>query len=93
VADALVLVESRAAALAPFPAGPTSSGPWSAARSAPTTSTQRSASWSRASERARTSPDEITLHKSVGVAVQDDTAAALALRAARASGAGREVEL
>jgi alanine dehydrogenase len=41
----------------------------------------------------RTSPQQITLYKSVGVAVQDGAAAALVLRAARDRGAGREVEL
>ncbi|MGY1733272.1 ornithine cyclodeaminase family protein [Geodermatophilus sp. SYSU D01045] len=39
----------------------------------------------------RTSPDQLTLYKSVGVAVQDATAATLVLAAARAAGAGREL--
>ena len=41
----------------------------------------------------RTSNEEITLYKSVGVAVQDLAAAALVLDAARARGAGSEIEL
>jgi alanine dehydrogenase len=41
----------------------------------------------------RTSSEEITLYKSVGVAAQDCAAAGLALQAARERGAGREVEL
>jgi alanine dehydrogenase len=41
----------------------------------------------------RTSPDQITLYKSVGVAVQDATAATLALAAARRAGAGRNLAL
>jgi ornithine cyclodeaminase len=41
----------------------------------------------------RTSPDEITLYKSVGVAVQDLAAAALVVAAARERGAGLEIEL
>jgi alanine dehydrogenase len=41
----------------------------------------------------RTADDQLTLYKSVGVAVQDAAAAALVLAAARASGAGRVVEL
>jgi ornithine cyclodeaminase/alanine dehydrogenase-like protein (mu-crystallin family) len=41
----------------------------------------------------RSSPDEVTLYKSVGVAVQDLAAAALVLAAARERGAGREIEL
>jgi len=41
----------------------------------------------------RTSEDQITLYKSVGVAVQDLAAAVLVLRAARERGAGLEIEL
>jgi ornithine cyclodeaminase len=43
--------------------------------------------------RGRTTPVEITLYKSVGVAVQDLAAAALVLAAARERGAGVEIEL
>jgi ornithine cyclodeaminase len=41
----------------------------------------------------RTSPEQITLYKSVGVAVQDLAAAALVLAAARERGTGQEIEL
>jgi ornithine cyclodeaminase/alanine dehydrogenase-like protein (mu-crystallin family) len=41
----------------------------------------------------RTSSEELTLYKSVGVAVQDAAAAALVLSAARERGIGREVDL
>jgi ornithine cyclodeaminase/alanine dehydrogenase-like protein (mu-crystallin family) len=41
----------------------------------------------------RTSPEQITVYKSVGVAVQDLAAAALVLAAARERGAGLEIEL
>jgi ornithine cyclodeaminase len=41
----------------------------------------------------RTSQDEITLYKSVGVAVQDVAAAALVLEAARKRSLGRVIEL
>lgn len=41
----------------------------------------------------RTAPGQLTLYKSVGVAVQDLAAAALVLAAARERGAGREIEL
>ena len=41
----------------------------------------------------RSSPEEVTLYKSVGVAVQDLAAAALVLAAARERGAGLEIEL
>ena len=41
----------------------------------------------------RTSSEQITLYKSVGVAVQDAVAASLVLAAAREQGAGVEIEL
>jgi ornithine cyclodeaminase/alanine dehydrogenase-like protein (mu-crystallin family) len=41
----------------------------------------------------RTSDEEITLYKSVGVAVQDLAAAALVLAAAQERGVGQEIEL
>jgi ornithine cyclodeaminase len=41
----------------------------------------------------RRSGEQITLYKSVGVAVQDLAAAALVLTAARGRGAGQEIEL
>jgi len=41
----------------------------------------------------RSSAEQITLYKSVGVAVQDLAAAALVLAAARERGAGQEIEL
>ena len=41
----------------------------------------------------RTADDQITLYKSVGVAVQDAAAAALVLRAARERGVGSDVPL
>jgi alanine dehydrogenase len=41
----------------------------------------------------REAPEQITLYKSVGVAVQDAAGAALVLRAARERGVGRELEL
>ena len=43
--------------------------------------------------RGRSSAEQITLYKSVGVAVQDLAAAALVLAAARERGAGQEIEL
>ena len=41
----------------------------------------------------RTSPDQITLYKSVGIAIQDLAAAALVLAAAKERGVGLEIEL
>jgi len=45
------------------------------------------------SARGRTSPDEITVYRSVGVAVQDAAAAAMVLAEARRLGLGTEVDL
>jgi alanine dehydrogenase len=94
VTDALVVVESRAAALAPLPAGsndllePVERGLIGAdhvhAEIGELVEGRRP---------GRTSPEQITLYKSVGVAVQDGAAAALVLSAARDRGAGREVDL
>jgi ornithine cyclodeaminase len=41
----------------------------------------------------RTSPEQLTLYKSVGLAVQDAAAAAVVLAAARDRGLGRELDL
>jgi ornithine cyclodeaminase len=94
VVDALVVVESRAAALAPVPAGsndllePIERGLIDADH------VQAEIGEIIAGTRAgRTSAEQITLYKSVGVAVQDGAAATLALRAARERGLGHEVEL
>jgi ornithine cyclodeaminase len=86
VADALLVVESRASALAPPPAGSTdlSGAPDVHAELGELVAGTRP---------GRTSPEQITLYKSVGVAVQDAAAAALVLRAARERGVGRELEV
>jgi ornithine cyclodeaminase/alanine dehydrogenase-like protein (mu-crystallin family) len=94
VTDALVVVESRAAALAPVPAGsndllePIERGLIGAdhvhAEIGELIEGRRA---------GRTSPEQVTLYKSVGVAVQDGVAATLVLSAARERGAGREVDL
>jgi alanine dehydrogenase len=88
VADATLVVESRDSALAPPPAGaPELVGVDPAdvhAELGELVSGVRP---------GRTSPDELTLYKSVGVAVQDAAAAALVLAAARERGVGREVDL
>src|SRR4051812_14800090 len=85
VADSLVVVESRAAALAPPPSGSNDlRGLGNATEIGEILDGTRP---------GRTSPEEITLYKSVGVAVQDGVAAALVLEAARERGAGTEFEL
>jgi ornithine cyclodeaminase len=94
VVDSLVVVESRAAALAPFPSGsndllqPIERGLIDADHVH-----AEVGELVDGTKPGRTSADEITLYKSVGVAVQDGVAAALVLGAARERGAGREVEL
>jgi alanine dehydrogenase len=87
-------VESRAAALAPFPSGsndllqPIAQGLISADHIH-----AEIGELIGGSRPSRSAPEQITLYKSVGVAVQDATAAALVLRAAGERGAGRDVEL
>jgi ornithine cyclodeaminase len=83
VADALVVVESRATALAPPPAGANEITRVDAEIGELVAGTHP----------GRTSPDQITVYKSVGVAVQDAAAAALVLVRARATGAGTHIEL
>jgi alanine dehydrogenase len=87
VADALVAVESRESALAPVPAG---SPDLAHANPDDVVEIGELLDGRRA---GRTSHDELTLYKSVGVAVQDAAAAALVLRAALEQGAGREVDI
>ena len=88
VADATVVVESRESALAPPPAGaPELVGIDPAGVHAELGEIIAGA------RPGRTSQDELTLYKSVGVAVQDVAAAALVLSAARERGIGREVDL
>ena len=93
VVDALVVVVSRAAALSAPPAGsndlvqPIERGVIDADRIVEV------GELVEGSRPGRTSADQLTLYKSVGVAVQDGAAATLVLRAARECGAGREVEL
>lgn len=94
VVDSLVVVESRGAALAPPPSGsndllqPIQQGLIDANHVH-----AEIGELVAGSKPGRTRPDQLTLYKSVGVAVQDGAAAALVLRAARKRGVGREVEL
>jgi alanine dehydrogenase len=86
VHDAYLVVESRPTALAPPPAG--------AVELRRRTSVDAELGELVAGTApGRTSPDQLTLYKSVGVAVQDAAAAVLVLDAARAAGVGRAVEL
>ncbi|MBA3339164.1 MAG: ornithine cyclodeaminase family protein [Geodermatophilaceae bacterium] len=94
VAESLVCVESRRAALAPVPSGsrdlmqPISDGI--------ITEEHIYAELGElvaGTKRGRSSAEQLTLYKSVGVAVQDATAATLVLAAAREAGVGHELKL
>jgi alanine dehydrogenase len=88
VAEALLVVESRASALAPPPAGSPDLAGIDPARVH-----AELGELVAGTRPGRASRDEITLYKSVGVAVQDAAAAALVLVRAREHGAGVAVEL
>jgi len=83
--DALVVVESRESALAPPPAG---SGDLAGAEVH-----AELGELVAGTRPGRARADELTLYKSVGVGLEDDAAAALALRGAEERGVGAVVEL
>lgn len=87
IAEALVAVESRESTLAPPPAG---AAEFSEGDHVDVVELGELVSGRRP---GRTSPEQITLYKSVGVAVQDAAAAALVLAAARERSVGHEIEL
>jgi alanine dehydrogenase len=88
VADALLVVESRESALAPPPAGaPELIGV------SPADVHAELGELVAGIKPGRSSPDEITLYKSVGVAVQDVAAAALVLAAAQGRSVGLAIDL
>ncbi len=93
VRDALVVVESRESALSPGPAG-ANDLVWSIRDGdldpADIAEIGEVLSGTRP---GRESPDQLTLYKSVGVAVQDAAAAALVLRAARERGLGTDIDI
>jgi alanine dehydrogenase len=92
--DALLVVESRSATLAPPPAG--SNDIAMAIAEGAMTREHVHAELGELVSRARpgrADPSQITLYKSVGVAVQDAAAAAMVLEAARKAGVGRTIEL
>jgi alanine dehydrogenase len=88
VADAVLVVESRESALAPPPAGAPELAGLDPARVH-----AELGELVAGLKPGRTSQDQITLYKSVGVAVQDAAAAALVLAAAQTRSAGREIQL
>jgi ornithine cyclodeaminase/alanine dehydrogenase-like protein (mu-crystallin family) len=94
VRDAVVVVESRDAALAPPPAG--SNDLLWAIRDGmiePGHVHAEIGELVKGSRPARTSPDQITLYKSMGVGVQDAAAAALVLAAAGDLGLGMDIDI
>ena len=94
IRDAVLVVESRAGTLAPPPTG--SNDIALAIAEGLVTATHVHAELGElvsGTRPGRTDAAQITLYKSVGVAVQDAAAAALILAAARRDGVGREVEL
>jgi alanine dehydrogenase len=94
VADALVIVESRQAALAPPPAGSNDLRmPLEEGLIGPEHVHAEIGELLAGVRPGRTSADQITLYKSVGIAAQDVAAASLVLTAARTAGLGVEVAL
>ncbi|MFI7295061.1 ornithine cyclodeaminase family protein [Streptomyces sp. NPDC050121] len=94
IAQSLVCVESRQAALAPFPAG--SNDLLIPIRDGLITAEHIHAELGElvsGSRTGRASTDQITLYKSVGVAVQDAVAAGLVVTAARHRAIGEEITL
>jgi ornithine cyclodeaminase/alanine dehydrogenase-like protein (mu-crystallin family) len=92
--DALVVVESRAAALAPPPAG-SSDIAMAIAEGAMTREHVHAELGELVSgaRPGRADASQITLYKSVGVAVQDAAAAAMVIESARKTGVGRSIDL
>ena len=94
IAEALVCVESRQSALAPFPAG--SNDLVMPIRDGVITADHVHAELGDlilGSRPGRTSPTQITLYKSVGVAVQDAAAAALVVTRAHEQSIGEHITL
>jgi ornithine cyclodeaminase/alanine dehydrogenase-like protein (mu-crystallin family) len=88
VADSVLVVESRQSALAPPPAGaPELAG------IDPAHIHAELGELVAGTRPGRTSEKQVTLYKSVGVAVQDAAAAALVLAAAKKRSVGREIQL
>jgi alanine dehydrogenase len=94
VRDALVILETRQAAIAAYPAGANEiAWPIRDGVIAPDHVHAELGELVSGTRPGRTSPDQITLYKSIGVAVEDAAAAALVLERARAQGRGVDVEI
>lgn len=93
IGDARIFVESRRAALAPPPSGsPDLIDPLAAGLIAEDQISELGEVIA-GTRKGRCSDDEVTLYKSVGVAVQDAAAAALVLAAAQEQGIGNRIDL
>jgi len=94
VLDALVVVESRSSALAPMPAGANELlWPIRDGLMEPTHVHAEIGELVAGTRPGRTEPEQITLYKGVGVAVEDLAAAMLLVAAARAQGVGVTVDV
>ena len=94
VLDALVVVESRGAALAPIPSGANELlWPIRDGSMTPPHIRAELGEIVAGSRPGRTSPAQITLYKSVGVAAEDLAAATLVVRAALSRGGGARFDL
>jgi alanine dehydrogenase len=93
VRDALVVVESRSSALADGPAGANDLTDPIRAGSLSPDDVVEIGEIIAGGRPGRTLPGQLTLYKSVGVAVQDAAAAGLVLRHARERGVGRDVAI
>jgi ornithine cyclodeaminase len=91
--DALVVVESRAAALAPPPAGAVELFQAIEHHAVDASQIVEIGQIAAGTVRGRTDDTQLTLYKSVGVAVQDAAAATLVLAAARERGAGTHIAM
>ena len=93
IREALVVVESRAAALAPPPAGAVELLRAVDARAIDASGIVEIGQIAAGTVPGRAGDTQLTLYKSVGVAAQDTAAAALVLAAARQRGAGTHVTM
>jgi alanine dehydrogenase len=91
--DALVVVESRSAALAAPPAGAVELARAIEAGAFDADQVPEIGEIAAGDRSGRTDADQLTLYKSVGVAVQDAAAAGLILAAAHARGVGTQVQV
>ena len=92
-AGALVAVESRAAAIGRFPNGATDISTAVDQGMLKVTDIAEIGELVQGTRSGRTSADQVTIYRSVGVAAQDAAAAGLVLEAARARGVGMTVQL